>query len=363
MPRGTAGVDGSPRPDRDGTDHEGDREGHRQHDSQIPPRGLPDVDAGSGFDRSQHRTRRYCASDDHQWRIEAADCNYLVLLHQLTEDGQGGETVETLHVRAGAGTYIYARHAVTSARVIDDLQLSVWLQSDRRGLQVLGRIVFPDTIDPATGRRATLLVAGETYESVGRWQRLWLRDVLQKMERQVRVLRARLRVPVDTRHAYLDSIVVNIYGGPGTTDARLGQLEMTGNLPPEEASTSAVTPAGYEGPQVASFSPPQRRAGRLIVEGRPFFPRAIEYQGEPFSLLRELGFNTVCLDQCRPKNSENRRRNWDCGSSLRRQNRTYQSPWKTNGSWVGFAAATCHSRNCPMITWIDCGVAILIADP
>ena len=118
-----------------------------------------------------------------------------------------------------------------------------------------------------------------------------------KVERQVRVVRARLRQPIDTRTAYLDAVVVNVYGGPGTTEVRLGELELTGNLPPDEAVSQEVTPVGFDRPQQALGPPPQRQANRLIVEGRPFFPRVIEYRGEPFSLLRDLGFNTVYLAQ------------------------------------------------------------------
>ena len=244
-------------------------------------------------------------ADGHQWRIEAADCNYLVPVHKRDESGDQGQPVEMLRLRAAAGTYIYARHPVAHARLIDDLQLSVWIESDRRGLQVFGRIVLPDAIDPETGRRATMLVAGETYETVGRWQQLWLREIPSKVERQVRVLRARLRQPVDTRTAYLDSIVVNVYGGPGTTQVRLGQSELTGNLPPDESTQAVVTPVGYDRPDRTLAPPPQGRAGRLIVEGRPFFPRVIEYRGEPFALLRELGFNTICLE--RPPTADQRR--------------------------------------------------------
>src|SRR5207249_9086596 len=33
----------------------------------------------------------------------------------------------------------------------------------------------------------------------------------------------------------------------------------------------------------------------LMVRGRPFMPRIVQYQGEPFEWLRSLGFNTIKL--------------------------------------------------------------------
>ncbi len=41
---------------------------------------------------------------------------------------------------------------------------------------------------------------------------------------------------------------------------------------------------------------PARRVGTVIeIAGQPFFPRIIQHNGEPFELLRDLGFNTVQL--------------------------------------------------------------------
>jgi hypothetical protein len=246
--------------------------------------------------------------EEPRWELTAADCAYFVQAHQRDVSGREGQPSERLWIRAGTGTYIYARHAVEPARILDDLQLHLWIAANRRGLQVYGQIVLPDTLDPATGRRATVLVAGESYETVGRWQRLRLTDVPLKLERQVRVLRARLRQPVDTRRAYLEAVVVNVYGGPGTTEVDFGQLETTGNIPPEHAAIADVAPAGYEVPNAAAWTAPQQRSGRLLVAGRPFFPRVIEFQGEPFALLRELGFNTIYLREPPTANQQNQAR-------------------------------------------------------
>jgi hypothetical protein len=127
---------------------------------------------------------------------------------------------------------------------------------------------------------------------VGRWQKLRLDGIPLKLERQVRVLRARLRQPVDVRRAYLEAVVVNVYGGPGNTDVQLGAVELAGNIPPAEVPGD-VTPIGYQSPDNAASPGAEIRSGRLLLAGRPFFPRVIEHRGEPFTLLHELGFNTI----------------------------------------------------------------------
>jgi hypothetical protein len=231
-----------------------------------------------------------------KWQVQAADCNYLIAAHRPDERGQQGQAAEYLQLRAGAGTFVYVGRPVAPSRLIDDLNLSIWIQSQRRGLQLFGRVVLPDTIDPDSGRRASVLVAGESYTNVGSWQRLSLRDLRVNFERQVRILRARLRQPIDMRRAYLDAVVVNVFGGPGTTEVWLGQVEQTGTIAPAERATGDVSTVGYDGPAEATASQPQRHAERLIVDGKPFFPRVIEHRGEPFGLLRELGFNTIALE-------------------------------------------------------------------
>lgn len=233
------------------------------------------------------------------WRIVAADCNHLLREHRReAADTEQGEDIETLVLRGGNGTYVYAQRTVMPARVIEDLDVSVWIEADRPGLQVLARIVIPDSIDPQTGRRASILIDGELYEREGRWQRVHVRNLPAKMQRQVRVLRARLQQPVSTRNAYLDAVLVNVYGGPGTTHVRLGSIEQNGHIPPAKlVDQSHVMPAGYDQPTREAPAPPRTRSDRLIVNDRPFFPRLIEYRGEPLTLLKELGFNTVYLTQ------------------------------------------------------------------
>ncbi len=87
--------------------------------------------------------------------------------------------------------------------------------------------------------------------------------------------------------------------------------------PPSAVPSAAGNPAGNVAPPAAASSQnlaesdpvralpsvrvqPKRHDVKLsgsvlAVDGRPFFPRAIEHQGEPLAVLKQLGFNTVWL--------------------------------------------------------------------
>ena len=86
--------------------------------------------------------------------------------------------------------------------MIDELAPSVWIKSDRPGLQLAARIVLPRTADPRTGRPVTTIVAGSGYTDVGRWQQLRLEGIPRLLTRQVHLLRMQLGPQVDDREAY-----------------------------------------------------------------------------------------------------------------------------------------------------------------
>jgi len=241
-------------------------------------------------------------------------------------------------------------HDVGRPRVIDELLLTVWLKSDRSGLQLAARVVLPRTADPRTGRSLSTVVFGSSYNQVGHWQQLRLGDLPQSVARHVRALRTQIGPHVDDREAYVETVLLNLYGGPGPTTVWIDDLDVAGHvgLPPTPPSVAtgpspmpssgqAVSPPreriqptapsgsistrpdhgwvtadtlprygrsqhqdrpvrtpdlGLDGPESRTV----RLAGStLSVEGQPMFPRIIRHQGEPLELLKRLRFNSVWL--------------------------------------------------------------------
>ena len=96
---------------------------------------------------------------------------------------------ELIQISGSLGTYAYFTHDVPAGRIVAELTPSVWIKANRPGIQILARVVLPQSIDPRTGRPIATLVRGTSYSSVGSWQQLRIVDIPQLLSRQVRVLR------------------------------------------------------------------------------------------------------------------------------------------------------------------------------
>ena len=154
-----------------------------------------------------------------------------------------GHSSEQLRVAGTNGSYIDFSHPVPPSRISPELGVSVWLKSDRSGLQVLARVVLPGMIDPRTRQPTSIFIRGTSYAQVGIWERLHVDNFPLEVERQLRVLRWQLGHDVDARGTYLDQVWLNVYGGPGTTNVAIDDLEVVGIVEPIAESTSGVRPA------------------------------------------------------------------------------------------------------------------------
>jgi hypothetical protein len=263
------------------------------------------------------------------WREVGGDMSFRVERHQrIRGEAHTGDQSELISIRAEQGTAVYFDHPVGQPRVIDELRPTLWIKADRPGLQVQARVVLPRTLDPRSGQLAYVLIPGGSYRNVGNWQQLSIDNIARLLVRQARVLRAELGATarVDEGEAYLDRIVLNVYGGAGVTNVCIDDLDIAGYVArPQGAGDPVAAPATAprrdgtadplarwsarpKGPVVAEPYPailgrteqPAKSVlsgSTLLAEGRPFFPRIIQYQGEPLEFLARLGFNAVWLSQ------------------------------------------------------------------
>ena len=192
------------------------------------------------------------------WHEAGSDARFRLVRHERVRgDAHTGNGCEWLRIEAEAGSNIYFAHDVGRPPVIDELAPSVWVKSDRPGVQLAARIVLPRTTDPRTGRPVATIIAGESYSEVGHWQQLHLTDIPRLLTRQVHYLRTQLGPNVDPREAYLDAVLLNVYSGSGTSDVWIDDLDVAGHvsLPrgqpaaANNANTSATSsPAILQGP-------------------------------------------------------------------------------------------------------------------
>ena len=113
----------------------------------------------------------------------------------------------------------------------------------------------------------------------------------------VRVLRAQTGQSIDLRGAYLESLVLNVFGGPGITRTWIDQVELEGRIDAAVAEDLSAPSERTEQDPRPPVAAPRLRIETLQVDGRPFFPRVIEHRGEPFELFSQLGFNAIFLEE------------------------------------------------------------------
>lgn len=269
------------------------------------------------------------------WQEAGGNVKYTIARHQrVGDDAHTGKGCEHIKIVGQNGTYVHFSHAIDNPSVIPELLPSVWVKSDRAGLQILARVVLPRTQDPRTGRPITTLVQGTSYTQVGRWQQLRIEQIPLLLSRAIRVLRMQMTANVDSREAFVDRILLNVYGGPGETNAWIDDLDIAGHVAHDAASVQSVTPqppaavtaesspatlrnmpAAVLPPAAvppttvspatmspAAVSPAAAHRIELVesvlqVDGSPVFPLAVEYRGESLVGLKELGFNTIWLEQ------------------------------------------------------------------
>ncbi len=249
------------------------------------------------------------------WRVVGGNAQYRVEFHgRVSDEAHSGQRCERVRIVASGGTEVFIGHAVGRPRIIDELLPTVWVKSDRQGIQMAVQVVLPRSTDPRTLRPLATVLHGSSYTSVGRWQQLRVAELPLLLARQTRVLRAQFGPQVDPREAYVEQVLLNIYGGPGVTDVWIDDLDVAHHVgpPPEVAAagpatalpTGGVLGARLPGPALRDAGAPAepRRgptlSGSLLrIDDREIFPRIIEYRGEPLGLLRQLGFNTVALAQ------------------------------------------------------------------
>ena len=212
------------------------------------------------------------------WTAQFDETQCRVLSHrrhaQIVRKGTGSENLE-LEV-PGQIAPVRLEHKLPPSRVLDELTASVWVRSNRTGGALGVRVVLPHQKDAASGLMLTItLFSDETYSEAGSWQQLSCRTSDKKVAERLRLLRATLKADVDFREMYVDRAVFVVHAGRGTTELFLDEL----SLAPVVSPTNG-TPILTVGEQREAEVPPVEIGERLLVGGRPYFPRMLPYHGE-----------------------------------------------------------------------------------
>ncbi len=200
---------------------------------------------------TQHVLQYGFETRDPIWVRGQADAPFKETAHRLSEEqAHNGIRSELIEINAQQGNYVYYTYDVGRAPVTDELNVGLWVRSNRPGIQLLCRIVLPHERDPKQpDQLLTVLVKTESYDLVGRWQHLTLRQPEKLLIKQQQLLQAQLKRPVSIGGAYVDRLLLNVYGGAGLTqvfvdDLEVGPLDDLRSGPPTRPGMPAVNPGG-----------------------------------------------------------------------------------------------------------------------
>ncbi|MGE5756864.1 MAG: hypothetical protein ACM35G_14305, partial [Planctomycetaceae bacterium] len=261
-----------------------------------------------GGDEASDAIRDDFESPRPAWRQEQTDATVNLLAQERSPlAAHDGRLSERFLFRAGPGSAFYYSYALPKVPVTEELRASLYIRSRRAGVRIFGRVILPADTDPDTGQPSFVLVPGTIYENVDRWQRLELVGLPTSIERQARVLRASTRRPVSLEGAYLDGLVVNLFGGEGESEVFLDELTVAPVAPALVAahalprSDAPAAPKAAEGakdarPSAAGSAPVRLDRNRLRRNGYDWFATIIHAPGADVAALRSAGFDVLAED-------------------------------------------------------------------
>ena len=222
----------------------------------------------------------------------------LRLISQGTETAapHTGNGCESLVLETTTPLLAQLQLSLPQAAVIDEFSATLWVRCEQPGAQLASRVLLPDTA-ATTGRPLEVTVTGPPLQTGGRWQPLTVADLPSQLQARLPALRAEHGPQVSLTGATIVGLAVELPLGVGRYAIAVDDLAVTG-LVSQTLGPRPNTPPPP--PETMPPEPPLAAAAGLVrgvleVAGKPFFPRAIEHNGEPLTALSRLGFNCVRL--------------------------------------------------------------------
>jgi hypothetical protein len=226
------------------------------------------------------------------WKVESREPAARTVTHRRTaEAGQDGvgELIAVEIDREEATVRL--EHSLPKARVLNELEATVWVRSLRPGVQIHLRVVLPDEKDAATGKTLAFRISGDVSDSAGEWQKLVCRTDDNLVQKQLVLLRAKQKRPLIPKTMYVDRVMLTWPLAAGLNEISLDELSFGPIVKPE--GSDLIPTAGEADGENTGDVPVQFRQGRLEIQSKPCFPRMVAYHGEPLKELAAAGFNIV----------------------------------------------------------------------
>jgi hypothetical protein len=259
-----------------------------------------------GFAHGQTVHRNGFESRTPVWTRGPADAKFSETVHDVTDQtAHTGQLSEHILLTAEIGSFINYQYPTARAPLAEELSARVWIKANRPGAQLMARLVLPRERNPNNlNEPVTTILRGDQYQLAGRWQPLEVRRPVKLAKDQQQLMRAEQKRDIDFTDAYIDQLILNVYGGPGQTEVWIDDLEIG---PVVEGDSSPATPRLPTGPTAGgpaaglTSAPAPRNAvievgDHLLVNNKRYLFRAIRHTNTPLEKLRDAGFNTVFFD-------------------------------------------------------------------
>ncbi len=227
-----------------------------------------------------------------RWKFAESDASAQLTLQEISiTSPHSGQTSELTQVASGNGTFIYIAYPIEPCVVVDEFQPRLWTRCPSSGLRIGARIVFPSSHHPVTGGRLTAIVWGDVYSEPGQWQSLKLTNLKKQFEAEVVALRQRYGPNIVIEDAFIDSIVMNVFTGPGNFRLLIDDLNLQGHI--ALPSVGRAIPANWREAWLW-------RPESVNPEGRYWNARNrpevwLQYQGESLPWIKSLGITGLVV--------------------------------------------------------------------
>lgn len=248
------------------------------------------------------------ADDGIRWHLDQKEVSVALRGVQEGESSlrsHSGTTSFRFAFQSRGSQPILAKAPIQPSYVIRELNPQVHVFCYQPGVQLMARVVLPETPSPSGDGAMTVWIKGDRCSQTQRWTKLSFGDgqegLYQKFQAQLPLLRRQYGSDVNSHHAYVDSLAVNLCGGVGQQEVFLDTLQLPGQVLVEShvyrAADSSIQTVQYQ--QGQDIRPSRIRVGDgdsvIKIDDREFVLQAIEYNGEAMGGLRQMGFNTLWM--------------------------------------------------------------------
>ena len=212
-----------------------------------------------------------------------------------------GHSCETIVLQTDRTTLGRILFSIPESAIIDEFLATIRLRCDQPSVRLACQIKLPSVQGP-DGQAVRIFLSGSPSTTSSRWQSLTVGNIPSVLRSQLPALRAQYGPQISLDGATISGLAVEIPLGIGRCNVSIDTVSVTGLITAAQPKKTATSPPSMllqQNIQSITKATTTENAGLvrgvLEVDGKPFFPRAIEHRGEPFIKLAQLGFNCVQL--------------------------------------------------------------------